>query len=147
MPSLERILGERLRSFRLRDGFTQRELAERVAGGLDLSYIGRIERGEQLPSLKMLQKLGRALGVSVAEFFGRKPVDRVGNVSRSQSALWRALKQVAPQDVPILLAVARLLARRHGTAARARGGWPAARMAAEQRARYGRGGSNRRSAR
>lgn len=144
--SLERLLGERLRSFRLREGFTQLELARRVAGGVDLSYIGRIERGEQLPSLKVLQKLARALGVSVGEFFGREPIDRSGGASRSQPTLWRALQQVPPQDVAILLAVARLLVRRRGTAARYRGGRLAGRVAAERRPRY-RKGRARRSAR
>jgi len=139
--SLERSLGESLRSFRLRQGFTQRELAQRVAGGVDLSYIGRIERGEQLPSLKVLQKLGRALGVSVGAFFGRGPTHRVGSVSRRQPALWRALQQVPAEDEPILLAVARLLARHRRPAARYRATRPAERAAAERRRRYRRGRS------
>ncbi len=138
MPSerpLERLLGERLRSFRLGEGFTQRELAQRVAGGVDLSYIGRIERGEQLPSLKVLQKLGRALGVSVGEFFGRKPVDQV-SVDRSQRGLWQAIRRVPPQDVPILLAVARLLARRREATTQYRRSLRAGTVAAEQRSGY-----------
>lgn len=134
--SLERFLGERLRSFRLRQGLTQRELARRVAGGVDLSYIGRIERGEQLPSLKVLQKLGRALGVAVGEFFDREPVERIDGVSRSRLAFWRALRRVSPQDVPILLAIARLLARRGEASARYRGSRQASSVAAEQRPRY-----------
>ncbi len=137
MPSerpLERLLGERLRSFRLGEGFTQRELAQRVAGGVDLSYIGRIERGEQLPSLKVLQKLGRALAVPVGEFFGRKPIDQ-GGIGRSQRELWQAIRRVPPRDVPILLAVARLLARRREATTHYRG-LQAAKMAAEQRSGY-----------
>lgn len=133
--SLARLLGERLRSFRLRQGLTQRELAQRVAGGVDLSYIGRIERGEQLPSLKVLQKLGRALGVSVDEFFGRKPIDQVG-AGRSQRALWQAIRRIPPQDVPILLAVARLLARRREATTQYRRGVEAGRLAAEKRLGY-----------
>lgn len=133
--SLARLLGERLRSFRLRQGLTQRELAQRVAGGLDLSYIGRIERGEQLPSLKVLQKLGRALGVSVGEFFGHKPIDHVG-AGRSQRALWQAIRQIPLQDVPILLAVARLLARRREATTQYRRGVEASRLAAEKRFGY-----------
>ncbi len=133
--SLERLLGERLRSFRLQQGLTQRELAQRVAGGVDLSYIGRIERGEQLPSLKVLQKLGRALGVSVGEFFGRKSIDRVG-AGRSQRELWQAIRRVPPRDVPILLAVARLLARRREAPTHYRRGSQAGKVAAEQRSGY-----------
>lgn len=138
--SLERVLGERLRSFRLRQGLTQRELARRVAGGVDLSYIGRIERGEQLPSLKLLEKLGHALGVSLGEFFDREPVDRAG-LSRSQWGLWRALRRVSPQDMPILLGIARLLA-----GLRPDTGRQASRVAAEPRPRYRSGRADRRPA-
>lgn len=133
--SLARLLGERLRSFRLQQGLTQRELAQRVAGGVDLSYIGRIERGEQLPSLKVLQRLGRALGVAVGEFFGRGPIDQVG-AGRSQRALWQAIRRIPPQDLPILLAVARLLARRREATTRYRRGAEAGRLAAEKRFGY-----------
>ena len=143
--SLARLLGERLRSFRLRQGLTQRELAQRVAGGVDLSYVGRIERGEQLPSLKVLQKLGRALGVSVGEFFGRRPIDQVG-AGRSQRRLWQAVRRVPPQDVPILLAVARLLARRREATTQYRRSLQAGKAAAEQRSRY-RGRTDRLSTR
>lgn len=139
--SLEKVLGERLRSFRLRQGLTQRELARRVAGGVDLSYTGRIERGEQLPSLKLLEKLGHALGVSLGEFFDREPVDRA-DLSRSQWALWRALRRVSPQDMPILLGIARLLA-----GLRPDTGRQASRAVAEPRPRYRRGRADRRPAR
>lgn len=129
--SLAKLLGGYLRSFRLRQGLTQRELAQRVAGGVDLSYIGRIERGEQLPSLKVLQKLGDALGVPVAEFFGRRPTDELTG-GRPQQRLWQAIRRIPAQDLPILLAVARLLARRRGALAQYRGGVRAGRIAAEQ---------------
>lgn len=145
--SLEKLLGERLRSFRLLEGLTQRELAERVAGGVDLSYIGRIERGEQLPSLKVLQKLGRALGASVGDFFGRRAMGPGGRAARAQLALWRTLEQVSPQDASILLGIARLLTERRKTAAGYRGRLPAGSVAAERRLRYRGRRATRRSAR
>ncbi|MBI4588264.1 MAG: helix-turn-helix domain-containing protein [Candidatus Rokubacteria bacterium] len=136
--SFERIIGQRLRNFRGRLGLTQRELAERVAGGVDLSYIGRIERGEQLPSLKLLQKLGRSLGVPVGEFFGRELDARIGG--KELEPLWRALQGVPRKDVPILLGIAKLLARgrRRPTAGK---------VAAERRSSYRKGRRSRRSPR
>jgi len=141
----QKLVGDRLRSSRLRQGITQRELARRVAGGLDLSYIGRIERGEQLPSLKVLHKLGRALGVSLSEFFRGGPAEPVPAVGRVRSVLWRALQGVPPADVPILLGVARLLARRRATVTRYRRGRGATRMAAEEQPRYRRRRTSSRS--
>ncbi len=57
-------LGERIRKLRKRLGLTQKEFAGRVVGKVDYTYIGRMERGEQYPSIKMLEKIGKAFGVS-----------------------------------------------------------------------------------
>jgi transcriptional regulator with XRE-family HTH domain len=74
---LAREIGLILRRLRLARGLTQRNLAHRVAGGVDTTYIGKIERGDQLPSLKVLLRLSQTLGVSVSDFFyppaGRTP--------------------------------------------------------------------------
>ena len=53
-------IGKRLKRLRLQKGSTQKELAAKVRGGLDYTYIGKIERGEQLPSLKILIKISEA---------------------------------------------------------------------------------------
>src|SRR6266700_144523 len=70
-------MGLILRRLRLARGLTQKNLARRVAGGVDTTYIGKIERGDQLPSLKVLLRLSKALGVTVSDFFypppGRTP--------------------------------------------------------------------------
>jgi len=62
-------LGERIRKLRKRLGLTQKEFAGRVVGKVDYTYIGRMERGEQYPSLKMLEKIGKAFGVPLSYFF------------------------------------------------------------------------------
>jgi transcriptional regulator with XRE-family HTH domain len=76
---LAREIGLTLRRLRHDRGLTQQALAQRVAGGVDATYIGKIERGAQLPSLKVLLRLGNSLGIVVSEFFypppGRVPHD------------------------------------------------------------------------
>jgi transcriptional regulator with XRE-family HTH domain len=62
-------LGKRMRKLRKRLGLTQKEFAGRVVGKVDYTYIGRMERGEQYPSLKMLEKIGKAFGVPLSYFF------------------------------------------------------------------------------
>lgn len=62
-------IGLTLRRLRQVKGLTQKELAQRVAGGMDATYVGKIERGDQLPSLKVLIRLSRSLGVKVSNFF------------------------------------------------------------------------------
>jgi transcriptional regulator with XRE-family HTH domain len=48
-------IGSRLKKLLMEKGLTQKELASKVKGGLDYTYIGKIERGQQLPSLRALQ--------------------------------------------------------------------------------------------
>jgi len=62
-------IGLILQRLRRDKGWTQKTLAERVAGGINSTYIGKIERGDQLPSLKILLRLSQTLNVSVGDFF------------------------------------------------------------------------------
>jgi transcriptional regulator with XRE-family HTH domain len=66
-------IGLTLRRLRHARGLTQKGLAQRVSGGVDATYIGKIERGDQLPSLKVLLRLSRTLGITVSDFFYPPP--------------------------------------------------------------------------
>lgn len=45
--------------------YTQKEVANRA--GLNMNYYAKVERGESMVSLKTLEKLVKALGVSSAD--------------------------------------------------------------------------------
>jgi len=62
-------IGKRLKALRKKIGLTQKQFAERVEGKVDYTYIGKIEREEQYPSLKMLEKIGKAFSVPLGYFF------------------------------------------------------------------------------
>lgn len=62
-------VGIRLLKLRKNVGLTQKEFAQRVPGKVDYTYIGKIERGEQYPSLKMLEKIGKAFSAPLGYFF------------------------------------------------------------------------------
>ncbi|MBI5183021.1 MAG: helix-turn-helix transcriptional regulator, partial [Nitrospinae bacterium] len=49
-------IGGRLKRIRKERGLTQKKLVEVIKGKIDYSYIGKIERGEQLPSIKVLKR-------------------------------------------------------------------------------------------
>lgn len=66
---LAREIGLTLQRLRHEHGLTQQRLAQQVAGGVNATYIGKIERGDQLPSLKILLRLSKALEVSISDFF------------------------------------------------------------------------------
>lgn len=95
---LAREIGLTLRRLRLEQGATQKELAQQVAGGMDATYIGKIERGEQLPSLKVLLRLGKALHVSVSEFF-YPPPDRVPEHTSAALHLEPVLRALANRGI------------------------------------------------
>lgn len=63
-------LGENIRKKRLEYDIEQQELAKRV--NVTKSFICQIEKGMQVPSVKMLNKIADALHCSVDELLGRK---------------------------------------------------------------------------
>ncbi len=67
MKGVRKVVGERLKKLRKNLGFTQKEFAARVA--VDHTYIGKIERGYQYPSLKMLERIGKTFSVPLSYFF------------------------------------------------------------------------------
>ena len=70
MKSVEERFGERVRELRRAKGLSQEELAFKA--NVHRTYLGSIERGERNPSLKNINAIARALGVSLSEFFSDK---------------------------------------------------------------------------
>lgn len=59
--------GEAVRKARAAAALTQEELADQC--GLDRSYIGGVERGERNPTLSVIEKIAKGLGITLAELF------------------------------------------------------------------------------
>jgi XRE family transcriptional regulator, regulator of sulfur utilization len=57
--------GDAVRSLRTEDGIAQETLAH--LAGIERSHMGKIERGEHMPTLAMILKIARALGRSAGE--------------------------------------------------------------------------------
>ena len=60
-------IGEKIQYYAVKNGFTQYGLAK--ATGLSQPFIGKLFKGEKLPSLDSLQTICSALGITLAEFF------------------------------------------------------------------------------
>jgi transcriptional regulator with XRE-family HTH domain len=120
---VQQAIGQTLRTLRQREGLTQKELASKIQGQVDYSYIGKIERGEQLPSLKMLERLSHALAVPLSSFFqglcsdvatqregrqaGNKALDR-----QRQRLLLYLVQTVHNDDIPLLIEIMQILNKR-----------------------------------
>lgn len=68
MHDLRPALGARIKELRGRLGMSQEELAGRA--GMHWSYLSDLERGRQTPTMDLVNRLVRALSVTLAEFFG-----------------------------------------------------------------------------
>jgi len=74
MKAIEKQFGHKVRELREARGLSQEELAFKV--GVHRTYLGGIERGERNPSLKNIDLIANALGISLVELFlfgERKP--------------------------------------------------------------------------
>lgn len=113
------VIGNTLKRLRVERKLTQKELAVKVSGGLDYTYIGKIEREEQLPSLKILIKLAEALEVPLGSFFREEnehmaALSRAGKLvnlatAREMSSLLKELNRLHREDVPLLIEIVRAI--------------------------------------
>ncbi len=67
MKTARDLFAKRVRELRTERGWSQDDLAD--AAGLHRTYIGTIERAEQSIGLDNIEKIGKALRVSIAELF------------------------------------------------------------------------------
>jgi transcriptional regulator with XRE-family HTH domain len=63
----QELVGEQVRMLRRRAGITLRGLA--AQSGFSPSFISELENGQVSPSINSMERLGRILGVGLAEFF------------------------------------------------------------------------------
>ena len=67
VPPAAKGLAQRIRQLRSKKGWSQERLAEEA--GIHRVYLAGIERGKRNPSLKSLEHLADALGVSLPKLF------------------------------------------------------------------------------
>jgi transcriptional regulator with XRE-family HTH domain len=79
-------IGANVRRLRLKNGLTQEKLAELL--DLTLVYVQMIERGAASPSLAVLVKFARALGVNPGALFkpAKRPEVKRGRPRKKKSA-------------------------------------------------------------
>ncbi len=68
MPVLRQVVGQTLRSLRLRQRRTLREVS--ATARVSLGYLSEVERGQKEPSSELLAAICRALDVELSEVFG-----------------------------------------------------------------------------
>ncbi len=124
MKGVSKVVGERLKELRKRLGLTQKEFAGRVPGKVDYTYIGKIERGQQYPSLKMLERIGKAFSTPLSYFFEDdsflKSFDLLPSElkdllkDKKRQQLLRMSRELKEKDLDLLMQIANVLLH-HGT--------------------------------
>lgn len=107
-------IGRRLKFLRETRNLTQQGLAGQIERGLNYTLIGKIERGETMPSVQTLVRLAAALKVRISYFLGEDPEDgtilALGRNPR-KNYIVRKLKAMDSDDLELLCEVIRLLER------------------------------------
>ncbi|MEW6616152.1 MAG: helix-turn-helix transcriptional regulator [Thermodesulfobacteriota bacterium] len=112
-------IGKRLKKIRKERGLTQRELALKVSGEVDYTYIGKIERNRQFPSIGVLKRISDALSVPLSYFFLEEgtaallkllPED-LKEIAKSEKkqVFLKALKEVNEEDIPFFVEIINVL--------------------------------------
>ena len=65
--NVQALVARNLRRLRVRRGLSQENLA--VDAGVDRTYVSRLERGLENPTVAVLDRLAIALNARIAEFF------------------------------------------------------------------------------
>ncbi|WP_422449089.1 helix-turn-helix domain-containing protein [Thermoanaerobacterium sp. DL9XJH110] len=97
-------IGKKIRHIRLKQNLTQEELGEKA--NLHYSYIGQMERGDKVPSLKTLNKIAKALNVSLDYVLeGTKNCEESCSADDSISELIHLLKSRPPKQMEMLISI------------------------------------------
>jgi len=62
----KKILGKKIRELRKSKGFTQEQLAEKL--GIDNKHLSKIEKGDHMPTYKVILKLAETLQLNIYDF-------------------------------------------------------------------------------
>ncbi len=73
MSNIAKILGQRIRNYRLAAKLSQEKLAE--LSGCHHSYIGQIERGEKHATIESIERIAAALNIPLARLFEKLGVN------------------------------------------------------------------------
>ncbi len=98
MDKLYAEIGAKMRSVRKALQLTQAQVADQA--GIDFSFYGQIERGKNIPSLRTLMAIARALSVEPGELLPGKT-----GPDPQDAALERVVKRLDPKGRKLVMGV------------------------------------------
>lgn len=89
------LLGQRIRTLRTLKGWTQQHLGD--VAEINYKFLGEIERGSQNPSLTVLEKIAKALGIDLYELFSFE--HEIQNRKDIEARMMKILKIMSEDDL------------------------------------------------
>lgn len=108
---LKQMVGRRVREARKRLGWTQEDLAERIERAVET--VSNLERGHTVPTLDTLERVGRALGVPVRDFFEEADAGSSRH-AELRVVLGSMLSQLSTEDLETAVELVQVLLNRAG---------------------------------
>ncbi|SFG45271.1 DNA-binding transcriptional regulator, XRE-family HTH domain [Desulfotomaculum arcticum] len=100
-PQDREILGKRIKEIRLKLGLTQDGLGKRA--NLHYSYIGQVERGNKVPSVKTLKRIAVALNISLESLLYEESGFEINDEDILVRELINAVKGCSPQELKLYI--------------------------------------------
>lgn len=94
-------LGKKVRRIRQELGLTQEQLGERAS--LHYTYIGQVERGTKLPSLKTLKKIASALNTDLDYFLEEGDKYHVSTRHLLEKELLAVVRDRSPEEIRLII--------------------------------------------
>ena len=77
--------GSRIRALRIERGLSQEQLA--LAAGITPAYLGLVEREKKNPTVSIIERICRAMNISLAAFFSEAEASPAGTDEAEQQIL------------------------------------------------------------
>ncbi|MHB1042870.1 MAG: helix-turn-helix domain-containing protein [Eubacteriales bacterium] len=104
------LIGRRIKEARHKLSLTQEELGDRAR--LHYSYIGQVERGNKVPSLKTLKKIAAALNVRLEVLLEDAPEREMSPQHLLAQELVATVKNSSPEDIRMYIKIIRQIQSR-----------------------------------
>lgn len=96
MAILSKLLGQRIKELRKRNGLTQAALAELI--GMETTNLCKLENGGQIPKEENIEKLAKALKVNIKDLFD---FGHMKSLSKLQEELISIIKTSSRKEVEL----------------------------------------------
>lgn len=99
-------IGKRIRELRIKKRLSQEQIA--LKAGITTAYLGQIEREEKNPTVKLVEKISNALGLSLSELFSNQKI-QLTNIDEGIESIIFEIKYLSEKEKNEMLDIIRCI--------------------------------------